>query len=87
MKTNTNKTTRAAAALDRLMAGRQRRKITGQVTGRAGEQWDSLLDTGKAIGISVDEILAMLLHLAYNSLLTELMSRSKASQAKPAAKA
>lgn len=87
MKTNTKKTTRAAAALDRLMAGRHQRKITGQVTGRAAEQWDSLLVLGKAIGISVDEILALLLHLGYNILLTELTGRPKASQATPAAKA
>ena len=86
MKTTTTKTTRAAAALDRLMAGRQHRKITGQVTGRAAEQWDSLLVMGKAIGISVDEILALLLHLGYNILLTELTGRPKPSQATPAAK-
>lgn len=87
MKSTTKKTTRATAALDRLMAGRKRLKITTQVSGLAAEQWDCLLGMGKAIGISADEVMALLLHLGFNALHTELDGRPKASQATPAAKA
>ena len=86
MKTTTTKITRAAAALERLMAGRQQRKITGQVTGRAAEQWDTLQDLGKAIGINVDEILALLLLVSHNALLKEFKDRLEEIQAKPAAR-
>ncbi len=86
MKTDTKKTTRATAALDRLMAGRKRQKIVAQVGGRAAEQWQELKDLGTSIGIQTDDVMALLLHLGYNLLLRELLRRLKASQATPAAK-
>ena len=76
-KKPSTKTTRAAAALNNMLAGRQQRKISGQVSGRAAEQWATLIDKASPLGFSADDVLALLLHIGYTALADELDARSE----------
>ena len=77
-KKASTKTTRAAAALNNMLAGRQQRKVSAQISGRAADQWAELIDKASPLGLSADDVVTLLLHMAYTALAAELDSRSKA---------
>ena len=72
-----SKTTRAASALSNMLAGRQQRKVSAQISGRAAEQWADLVDKAASKGLSADDVVTLLLHLAYVALAKELDSLAK----------
>lgn len=72
----TGKTTRAAAAVDKMLSGSQQRKVSVTLTGRAAEQWSDLAVKAQTIGLGDDGLAGMLLHMAFVPLSTELDRRS-----------
>jgi len=74
---NSKRGTRVATALDNMLAGRQRRKILVQVSGRAAEQWEDLVKKGVALGLTADDVAALLLNLGYSAFAAELDAKAK----------
>ncbi len=86
---NSKRGTRVATALDNMLAGRQRRKILVQVSGRAAEQWQDLVQKGAALDLTADDVAALLLNLGYAAFAKELDAKADAkakSKAKDHAK-
>jgi|GEM_PF-4692428 len=87
---NSKRGTRVATALDNMLAGRQRRKILVQVSGRAAEQWQDLVQKGAALDLTADDVAALLLNLGYAAFAKELDAKADAkakSKAKDQAQA
>lgn len=75
---NSKRGTRVATALDNMLAGRQRRKIVVQVSGRAAEQWQDLVQKGAALDLTADDVAALLLNLGYAAFAKELDAKADA---------